>query len=329
MAEPSPPGKRPPSLPRIATVTLNAAIDQTLHLPGFTLDAVNRVERMQTDAGGKGINVASFLAQCGHGVAVSGLLGRENERLFARHFARLGLVDACIRVEGATRINLKLVDSAAGQFTDINLPGIWATLADLHAVYRRLEPIVAEGLDWLVLSGSLPGGLEADTYVEMIRWAKARGCRVVLDSSGPALHQVLGGGCGPDILKPNIAELRDALGQPLADRSAAARAARRLVGEGAGLVVVSMGSEGAIFCDGAMTLHAAAAPRRVAGTVGAGDAMVAGLVHAATRRLSLSATARLATAFSLGTLGEVGTRLPPLESLENQAQSVQVCELEG
>ena len=59
----------------IVTVTLNPAIDQTVLVNDFTPNAVNRVEQMQMDPGGKGVNVASFLAEYGLGVTVTGSIG--------------------------------------------------------------------------------------------------------------------------------------------------------------------------------------------------------------------------------------------------------------
>src|SRR6266700_2238889 len=59
---------------RIATVTLNPAIDMTVRVDGFQTNTVNRGQTMQFDAGGKGVNVASFLADYGHATALTGNL---------------------------------------------------------------------------------------------------------------------------------------------------------------------------------------------------------------------------------------------------------------
>lgn len=248
---------------RIATVSLNSAVDQTVTVPGFTADAVNRVAASRSDAGGKGINVASFLAHAGHGVAVTGLLGAENAALFARHFVATGLVDACQRLPGATRTNMKIVDPLQKQITDLNFPGLAAGPADLDAVAATLTGLLAQGLDWVALCGSLPAGIGAEAYAD-------------------------------------------------------------LAASGVGLVAVSMGAGGAVLVRGAETVLAIPPMTRIASTVGAGDAMVAGLIHAATLGLGLPETARLATAFSLGALGEIGPHLPPLDSITRLARTVTV-----
>jgi len=313
------------SPPRIIALSLNSAIDQTVTVPGFALDAVNRVGAIQADAGGKGVNVACFLAHFGHPVALAGLLGRDNVGLFTRHFAATGVTDLTVHVHGETRTNLKIIDPDGGAITDLNFPGPAVSGADLDAALRALDRAGVDGLDWLVLSGSLPDGLPATTYADLIAWGRKQGARVVLDTSGAPLAAAIS--ATPDIIKPNQAELEALVGHALPDRAAVVAAAGHLVARGIGLVVVSLGAEGAVLMDKTGAWLAVPPDVPVASTVGAGDAMVAGLVHAAIRGLSLEETAKLATGFSLGALGELGPRLPDPDRIEALAAQVTVTPL--
>jgi 1-phosphofructokinase len=307
-------------------VSLNSAVDQTVTVPRFAVDTVNRVEAVRVDAGGKGVNVASFLAHFGHPVTVTGLLGRDNEVLFARHFAASSLQDACLRLDGATRTNVKVVDPEQDTVTDLNFPGIEAGQADLDAVAAALDQALERGLDWVGLCGSLPAGLAPDAYARLTTRARSAGAKVAVDTSGAPLAAALPA-C-PDIIKPNIAELGDLLGRDLSGPADAVAAAREIVVGGIGLVVVSMGGDGAVMVTAEDAVLAVPPKVRIASTVGAGDAMVAGLIHAATRGLSLAETARLATAFSLGALGEIGPRLPAIARIEDFARAVEVTALD-
>src|SRR5919204_5102022 len=108
---------------RVVTVTINPVIDQTVAIPNFTPGQVNRVKYSQFDAGGKGINVASFLCDFGYTTIVTGFLGAENDEIFRRFFARKGIEDHFVTIPGHTRTNVKIIDEAKRQTTDINFAG--------------------------------------------------------------------------------------------------------------------------------------------------------------------------------------------------------------
>jgi 1-phosphofructokinase len=258
----------------------------------------------------------------GHQVAVAGFLGRENDALFVHHFDCLNLSDHCTRLDGTTRTNIKIVDPTKNQTTDLNFPGIQVGKDNLTSVYQELDGISSDDLHWLILSGSLPGSLPTTTYADFIKWAKQKHCKVVLDSSGQAFASALQS-C-PDIIKPNLEELRELTGEPLSDVHSVAVAARRLVEDGVGLVVVSMGEQGAVVCNEEKALLAVPASVDVISTVGAGDAMVAGLVHAAVNGVNLENTAKISTAFSLGVLERVGPNLPDLEEIIKISRSLRI-----
>ena len=140
------------------TVTLNPAIDQTVRLAHLHPGHVHRACSSRDDAGGKGINVAACLADWGVPTTAMGVLGNGNDGVFSGLFAERGIADACLRIAGRTRTNIKLVEEASGETTDINLPGLSLCDADLDAVSRRLDALLQPDLP-VVLSGSLPSGL--------------------------------------------------------------------------------------------------------------------------------------------------------------------------
>ncbi len=305
---------------RIATVTLNPAIDMTVRVDAFQANTVNRGQTMQFDAGGKGVNVASFLADYGHATAVTGFLGQENADIFEQLFARKGIDDRFVRIPGSTRIGVKIVDEANQQTTDINMPGLLPTTEAMNTLLETIEGLAAS-YDWFALSGNLPPGVPAAIYATIVTQLKRRGKQVVLDTSGEALRE--GAWAGPTIVKPNVDELQQLTGQSLADEAAIEQAARQLLGD-IQLVVISMGERGALFVDAATTLIAIPPPVLVKSTVGAGDAMVAGLIAGQVQGLSLSDCARLATAFSLGAITYAGHNLPAPEVLQAYVQQVSV-----
>ena len=306
---------------RVATVTLNPAVDQTISIPNFAAGQVNRVEWEQSDAGGKGVNVAAFLADFGSRVSVTGFLGAGNNEIFRSFFAAKGIDDHFVTVPGRTRVNVKILDQPNKRITDINLPGLPFSAENLTSLKTAIDRLAADH-DWFVLSGSIPVGTPDTVYAEMVADLRGRGKRVVLDTSGPALAR--GVPSLPYAIKPNLEELEELTGRKLADEAAILAAVQDLIDQGIGCVVVSMGPDGAIFAEGRERVCVHPPAVVVRSTVGAGDAMVAGFVLGKLRGLDLEGCARLATAFSLGTLTTVGPRLPPPDTIEKSMNEIEV-----
>ncbi|MGB3495954.1 MAG: 1-phosphofructokinase [Elainellaceae cyanobacterium] len=302
----------------IVTVSLNPAIDQTASIPNFAPDAVNRVVWEQADPGGKGVNVSSFLADFGYPSTATGLLGRDNPELFERLFEQKGIGDRLVRIAGKTRINVKIVDDAQQQVTDINFPGQSPTADDLEELLTVIDGLATDQ-DWFVLAGSVPEGVPSRFYHDLIVRLKQQGRKVMLDTSGDRLQEAIA--ANPNVIKPNIAELQDILGQTLDSELAIVEAARNLIQQGLQLVVVSMGADGALFVDRDAAVHAQPPAIEVKSTVGAGDAMVAGTLAGLVQGKSLEDCARLGTAFSMGALTQIGPRLPRTDVvLANQSR---------
>jgi 1-phosphofructokinase len=103
---------------KAVTVTLNPALDLTGAIDALNVGSVSLVNQGSLHAAGKGVNVAKVLSELGAKVTVTGFLGRNNEEAFCQLFEKMGATDRFIRVDGATRINVKLVENS-GQVSDI------------------------------------------------------------------------------------------------------------------------------------------------------------------------------------------------------------------
>ena len=306
---------------KIATVTLNPAIDQTVKVDNFRPDSVNRAKGIRFDASGKGVNVAAFLTDYGYDTAVTGFLGQANVDIFEQFFASKGIDDGFIRIPGATRINVKVVDEVKQQTTDINMPGQTPPPEATHTLLETIEKL-AGSCHWFVLSGSLPPGVPVAIYATIITRLKQQKKRIILDTSGEALRK--GIQAGPTIVKPNVEELEHLVGHPLPGEAEIQQAAHQFLNEDIELVVVSMGRQGAMLVEQATTLIATPPGMTVKKTFGAGDAMVAGLVGAQIQGLSLADCGRLATAFSVGAIANSSYNLPPLDVLLHYFHQVNI-----
>lgn len=312
----------------IVTVTLNPAVDLTVALAGLTPGAVHRAQAAETNAGGKGVNVAGCIGDWGAAVMATGVLGDGNDTAFVRLFAAKGIVDRFVRAPGDTRTNIKIADTASGATTDVNMPGLAVDAATLAAVTAVLDDAVTADT-WVVLAGSLPAGVADTAWSALIARLNGQGARVVLDTSGAPLAAALAASEAalPYAIKPNRHELEAWAGHALADTDALVATARRLIARGVRLVAVSLGEEGAVFVTADTALVARLPPIRTLSTVGAGDAMVAGLATGLAEALPLEALARRAVAFATAKLGRIGSHLPSRAEVDRLAAAVCVSGL--
>jgi 1-phosphofructokinase len=292
----------------IRTVTLNPAVDRTVTIPRFAVDAVNRVAAARSDAGGKGINVSKALRALGGRSIAYGFLGGNAGRFIAAFLDAQGIERRFAEIDGETRTNLKVVDPELGTHTDINEAGPPVGAADLDRLEAALFADLRAG-DLLVLSGSV-GSAPASVYSDWIRRARKLGALTLLDADGAALSAAAA--AKPTAMKPNVDELGRLVGKALtrggsADVAASAQAARSLLGGGTELVVVSLGAEGALFVSPRETIRAHGIAVDVQSTVGAGDSLVAALALGMERGDRVEALVRPAVAAGTAAAATAGS----------------------
>jgi tagatose 6-phosphate kinase len=268
----------------IVVVALNPALDVTHHVDGVDWTGVNRPATVHAMPGGKGLNVASVLHAMGDDVLLLGLAGGSTGATVQAGLRAAGLPASFTEIAGETRRTFAVVDTRSGDAALFNEPGPQVT-ADEYGQFHVAYAAAMGQCTTVVLSGSLPAGLPADTYAELVRIAESAGVPAVLDTSGPAL--LSGAAAGPAIVKPNLAEIGAAVGRELrwaspGDRAEVVAAAAELRDRGAGAVVVSLSADGLLVVTGAGRWHAAS-PAVRGNPTGAGDAVVAGLAHGLTR----------------------------------------------
>jgi tagatose 6-phosphate kinase len=263
----------------IVVVCLNPALDVTHHVDAVDWGGVNRPRAVQARPGGKGLNVARTLDALGVDVLVLGLAGGITGAAVEAALRERCVPAAFTAVAGETRRTFSVVDgSVAGRGVTAFYEAGPGVAEEELARFRRGYEQALERATAVVLSGSLPPGLEAGTYATLIEAAAAADVPAVLDTHGEALRR--GAAAGPAIVKPNLAELAALAGQPLApaaDLATAAAAAGQL--RGAQAVVITLGPDGLLAAteDGCWR---ARPPAAVPGNAtGAGDAVAAALAH--------------------------------------------------
>ncbi|NLS14165.1 1-phosphofructokinase [Vibrio sp. SM6] len=287
---------------KVVTITLNPALDLTGALGALNLGGVSLVERSELHAAGKGVNVAKVLSDLGAEVTVTGFLGKDNPELFHQLFAEMNAKNAFIEVEGATRINVKLVE-ADGQVTDINFPGVHVSKEEISRFEDTLFQL-AKTHEYFVLAGSLPSGVTPEQCASWISKLRQLGKKVLFDSSKAAL--AAGVEAQPWLIKPNDEELGEFVGAHLTTPEACQSAAQALCDKGIENIVVSMGADGVMWLNQGHWLRAVPPKMTVVSTVGAGDTLVAGLCWGHMQMMTKSEILGFATALSALAVSQVG-----------------------
>lgn len=304
----------------VITVTPNTAIDQTIRVNRLLPGTVHRAIASKQNAGGKGINVSSYLADWGTPTKATGFLG-DNASGFESLFAQKNIEDHCIRVSGTIRTNIKIVDEH--ETTDINLPGFRVAQDDLENLIDKVVCLSTKD-SITVLAGSLPPGTPDPFYREIIAPLNQKHSRTILDADGLPLTTVLNSSDLPYCVKPNTRELSCWAGRSLESMDDILDEALRLKNAGVKLVAVSMGGNGAVFVrdDEICTVKVPVVSSM--STVGAGDAMVAGICAALIEGGDIQRIASLSSAFSLSKLSCHGPNLPSGDLVEAAAKALKI-----
>ena len=299
----------------IVTVTLNPAIDKTIAVDRLVYQGLNRIQSVETDIGGKGINVSKTIAELGGKSVATGFLGGHNGQMIDRILKEQGIFSDFVWVAGETRTNTKVVE-ADGALTELNEPGIFVDDESVQMLKEKLSGYASEDTIF-VFAGSIPQGVTTEIYKELIGLVKKKSAYVIIDADGEVFSKALD--AKPNVVKPNQMELeafcdmkKEATVDELVD------GAKEIQQKGIEQVVVSMGRDGAIFLMGRDVSICESIPVPVSSSVGAGDAMVAALAYGKEQQLQTEEIIRLCMAVSAGAVTTKGTK-PPKKEL--------VCEL--
>ncbi len=259
----------------IFTVTLNPALDKEYTVSRLEFDEVLRANTVRVNYGGKGFNVSRMLASLGCSSTALGFVGGETGRSIQHGLSMAGIETAFTEITGETRTNVSIVSDTDKRYIKVNEPGPSISAAEINRLLDQVDAKVQAG-DWWVLAGSLPPGVPDEMYANIIQRVQRGGAFAVLDTSGPSLKA--GILATPCLIKPNVTEVSQLTGREVVTLSDMETALTELHALGAGMVVISAGKQGALFSNGRDHWFKRAPIIQERNPIGAGDAMVAGLV---------------------------------------------------
>jgi 1-phosphofructokinase family hexose kinase len=310
----------------IVTVTLNAAVDRTLLVPNFQVGQRHRASIGFLSAGGKGINVGRALKRLGVPVVCTGLAGGRNGTLLVEELTQEGILNDFVRIRGESRTSTAVLDPTSNFYTEINEWGPEVADDELDTLRVKLA-YLTQGAEFVVFAGSLPRGVEADFFAEVVRDTGRRHQLAVVDTDGEPLR--VGTAAEPYLVAPNVREAEELVGHEFVDDEDLASALDEIAELGARNVLITLetGCYALLREDrNEVRLRARVPELEPVSRIGAGDSLLAGFLAARAAGRSFEDAVRSAVATGAASVLEPGpgrfdpreaSRLTPLVTIEH------------
>ncbi|MGP0074743.1 MAG: 1-phosphofructokinase family hexose kinase [Bryobacteraceae bacterium] len=304
----------------ILTVTINPSVDRNIEVDRLVFEDRAYILSRSDSAGGRGMNASrvlhSFGAKTLAVVTSGGAAGQRLEKLAAKS----GFPVKVVPIHNEIRVNLTITDKQ-GLAIRLNERGPKIKPEEL----ARMEKVVANRLEsatWLMLCGSIPPGVSTDFYTKLIRLAREHKVKTLLDTDGDALLH--GIEAGPTVVSPNQPEAERLLNRALITRAQFLEAATRIKAMGAETVLLSLGSRGVVAVNANQLLEVIPPRTDAVSPLGAGDALAAAYVWAATKKKDFADCVRWAVAAGTASAMQPGLVFASLEQTKDVFKSVEV-----
>lgn len=296
----------------IITLTMNPSVDVAWEVDEMVPVRKMRSSPGQSDPGGGGINVARVVAILGGKTRAIYLAGGASGDFLDELLEARGLNRQWIRVAGRTRVSAMIFERETTQEYRVVPPGPEVNTAEWESVLELADTV---DCDWFVATGSLPRGVPNDFYARLAGRLKARGIKVVLDTSGRPLYEALLEGVY--LVKPNQRELEQLTCKKATTAEAQADLCRELVDQcRAECVALTLGGDGAVLAHAGGLIRLPSPKVEVKSAVGAGDSFVGGMTVGLAEGRTLADAFALGVATGAATVLTAGTELCHREDVE-------------
>ncbi len=259
----------------ILCISLNPCLEVNVEVDMLRVGKVNKSISKRTFLTGHALNVAIGLARLGADSFAGGFMYEDNGRLFEQELHKEGVTYKFVWNEGRVKESYNFIDRRS-MLTEICDSATPVTKANCDKLVKTIADLSSK-CQVAVLSGDCTEGVP-EGYMEKILSVIPDGVLKVVDTRGERLLSLLK--YGADLVKPNLSELQTALNIKITDRDSMVRACETLLEKGARRVLLSLGKDGAVICDGKRMLHCMSVNVPMNSTAGAGDAMVAAATKA-------------------------------------------------
>jgi 1-phosphofructokinase family hexose kinase len=304
----------------ILTVTINPSVDRNIQVDRLVFEDRAYILSRSDSAGGRGMNASRVLHSFGAKTLAIVTSGGVNGARLEKLAAKSGFPVKVVPIQNEIRVNLTITDQQ-GLAMRLNERGPKIKPDEL----ARVEKAVANRLEtaaWLMLCGSIPPGVSSDFYTKLIRMARESKVKTLLDADGDALLH--GIEAGPTVVSPNQSEAERLLNRALITRAQFLEAATRIKAMGAEAVMLSLGARGVVAVNDHLLLEVIPPRGDAVAPLGAGDALAAAYVWAATKKKDFADCVRWAVAAGTASAMRPGLEFANLEQTKEVFKAVEV-----
>ena len=303
----------------IITLTINPSIDRNLSVDRLVFEDRAYILSSSDSAGGRGINASRVLQCYGAKTLAIATSGGPNGERFEK-LLKFGFPAKLVRVKHEIRTNFTVTDRQ-GLAVKMNEPGPLITPEELNSIEKTVDSRL-DGASWLMLCGSIPPGVASDFYTKLIRRARDRKVKTLLDTDGDALLH--GVEAGPTVVTPNQPEAERLLNRALITRAHFVEAVTRIKAMGAESVLLSLGGRGVVAINENQLMEVLPPRIDAVSPLGAGDALAAAYVWASTKKKDFADCVRWGVAAGTASAKLPGLEFANLEQTKEIYKSVEV-----
>lgn len=303
----------------IVTFTMNPAVDLFGVTDEIFDDSKTRCRQTALEPGGGGINVARNVRRMGSESVAIFPAGGLNGELLKSLLEKDNTQYKAIPISADTRMNFAITERKRSLMQHFVFPGPDLSNEEWDACQQE---VLERPCSYLVLSGSLPDNAPRNFYVDITQKANERGCKVLLDTSGPALQESLYQGAY--LAKLNRKEFASLGFDENDDLKTLTRQMREMVDKGAvEVLIVTLSRGGAVVVAADGSQHQFSAPKvHIVSHVGAGDSFMSALVHQLHQGANLKTACKYGVAAACVTVQTEGNQLTNLDWLERTLDDI-------
>lgn len=308
----------------IVTITLNPSVDISYKMEEFIIDDVNRCSNVSKTPGGKGLNVARVLKQLQEAVMATGFLGGYTGEFIESELKKLDIKSNFLKIKGSTRNCIAILNN--GNQTEILEAGEKVPLEEQNKFLEFLEETIPEK-SVITISGSMPPGIEVDYYEKIIAIGNKKNAKIILDTSGASLVNVLRGNLKPFGIKPNETEIKQIENRNLKNTGELIEYLKSELFRGIELIVVTMGSKGALVKNKNDFYKVELPKIKAINPVGSGDSSVAGLSYGIENNLNIEEIIKYSMACGVLNAMEEKTGYINTDNLEKILKQIKITKV--